>query len=54
MLYLVKDGPGENAKDVGWVREENLDEDIPLEEGESLMDLSVDSSVDEGESLIEL
>ena len=50
ILYLVKDGPGENAKDVGWVREEDLHIGIRLEEGESLIDLPMD----EEEPLIEL
>ena len=57
MMVLVKDGPGEHAKDVGRFKEEDLDEDMPLEPGESLIDMSVDEgghSVREEEPLIEL
>ena len=39
MLYLLKDGPGADAKDVRWVSEEDLREWFPPKEEVSLIDL---------------
>ena len=39
MLYLLKDGPGADAKDVRWVSEEDLREWYPAKKEESLIDL---------------
>ena len=38
-LYLLKDGPGADAKDVGWASEGNLREWFPPKEEVSLIDL---------------
>lgn len=40
MSYFLKDGPGENAKDVGWEPEDSLREWFPLKEEDSLIDLA--------------
>lgn len=37
--YLLKDGPGEDAKDVGWASEESLDDWSEPKKEESLIDL---------------
>lgn len=39
MSYLLKDGPGEEAKDMGRVAEGDLSEWHPPKEEESLIDL---------------
>ncbi|CAF9932552.1 hypothetical protein IMSHALPRED_008915 [Imshaugia aleurites] len=38
-LYLLKYGPGEKAKDMGWVEEEDVYKEPPVKEEESLIDL---------------
>ena len=38
-LYLLKDGPGEKAKDVCWISEDKIQEWSPPTEEESLIDL---------------
>lgn len=52
--YLLKDGPGENAKEVGWVSEENISEWSPPKKEESLIDLDPGYPVKDEEPLIDL
>lgn len=39
MFYLLKDGPGESAKDLRWVREKHLKNWFPAKEEEPLIEL---------------
>lgn len=51
--YLLKDGPGEDAKDVGWASEESLDDWSEPKKEESLIDLDPGYPDKEEEPLID-
>ena len=55
-MYLLKDGPGEKAKDVCWMSEDKLQEWAQPKVEESLIDLDpgYDEAKKEQEDLIEL
>ena len=56
IVYLLKDGPGEKAKDVCWMSEDKLQEWVQSKVEESLIDLDpgYDEVKKEQEDLIEL